>query len=244
MLISDIYSPTLLQGSSAEETIFTNGLNDFYEEIRRVIFDTKVVISPRITEKKGDDATGAPGLAAALNEALGTALTSLSWAELKSPGGTDDHNTLDWFKSKKPHVAYVPGELGLGIEIQFGNNYQYNEDIKRLTEAFLAGKIVAGISIVPSDVLAKHKADRGCFFSDAKNKLDRHYETMYGSGAKKIPPILIIGIQQDGYNTNQEGYFEITPVRFTTADGKITGSTKAQMLTNASKTSKRGVLAP
>lgn len=238
MLISDIYNPVLLQGTSAEEAIFASGLDDLYMEIRRVIFDTKVVISPRVTAKKGEGATAALGLASSLNEALGIGLTSLGWAGLKAPGGATHLNTVDWFKSKKPQVTYVPYELGIGLEIQFGNNFQINEDIKRLSEAFVARQIQAGVIITPSDVFAKHKADRGAFFSDAKSKLDRHYQTLYGSGARNITPIMIIGIQHDAYNNDESGYFEITPVHYSSTNGKLV-ATPQPILNNAKITHKK-----
>ncbi len=101
-----------------------------------------------------------------LNDALGIGLESPGWKELKSPGDKTDKNALDWFKSKKPEVEYITTDLGVGLEIQFGNNYQFNEDIKRFTGAFLAGKVQVGISVVASDTLAKHKADREAFFSE------------------------------------------------------------------------------
>ncbi len=219
MLIANVFNPQLLQGSSAEETIFSSGIGSFYDEIRRVIFDTKVTISPRTTSKKGQDSTGAPGLAASLNVAMGNALISLGWDHLKAPGGTADISTVDWFKAKKSNVAYAPTALGIGLEIQFGNNYQFNEDIKRLSEAYIAGIIQAGIAIVPSNALAKHKADRGAYFSDAKSKLERHYQTLYGAQARKIPPIMIIAIQHDGYNDDPSGLFTITPVTYSPVEG-------------------------
>lgn len=214
MLIADIYNPLLLRGQmSAEESIISAGLIREYNQLRRIIFNTKLVISPRLTKKKGEKATAALGLAPALNNAFGIALTSAGWTPLKAPGGKDTHNLVDWYKARPSEIDYGPTELGLGLEFQFGNNYQVNEDIKRLSEAFLAGKTVAGIIIVPSNILARHKADRGAFFSDAKSKLRRHLNTLYISQARKIPPIQIIGIQQDGYNDDTFGYFELTPVK-------------------------------
>lgn len=228
MLIEDIYNPTLLVGYSAEERIMSSGLRPIYEELRRIIFDTKVIISKRETVKgKGRDTTGAPKLAAGLNKAFKIGLESADWEPLPAPGG-DSRNLIDWFKSVKPSVQYAP-EPGIGVEIQFGNNYQFNEDLKRLTEAYLSGKMWAGISIVVSDKLAKHKADRGAHFSDAKKKLDRYLKTLYGTGAKDIPPLMIISIHHDGYNEKMDGSWEISPVALN-REGEILETTPKDKL--------------
>jgi len=217
VLIADIYNPPLLNGLSAEEIIFSSGMRPLYEEIRRMIFDTELIISPRITVKKGKDTTGAPGLAAGMNEAFKIALQSAKWAPFAAPGGAA-HNLIDWHKQIDPVVRYAP-RSGIGIEIQFGNNYQFNEDIKRLSEAFFSGAIVAGISIVASDSLAKHKADRGASFSDAKSKLERHYQTMYAARAQSIPPLMIIGIEHNSFTEKHDGKWSIKPIKFGILDG-------------------------
>jgi hypothetical protein len=211
MLIADIYDPTIPQGS-AEECIISN-VKDFYDEIRRIIFDTKVIISPLKTVKgPGKGTTGAVALAESLNLAFKTALESCGWKPLQAPGAPSVHGLIDWFKEKPSGRKYGAEKLGLGLEIQFGNNYQFNEDIKRLSEAYLAGYIVAGVSLVASDKLAEYKADRGAFFSDAKSKLDRHLESLASAQARRFPPIVVIAIEQDGFNNELSGYFEITPV--------------------------------
>ena len=78
MLIADIYDPPTPQGS-AEEHIVSNA-KDFYDELRRIIFDTKVIISPLKTVKgQGKGTTGAWGLAESLNTAFKIALESCGW---------------------------------------------------------------------------------------------------------------------------------------------------------------------
>jgi len=213
MLIAQIYDPPIRQGLSAEESIMANDLRDLYDEIRLVIQDTKVIISKRRTIRgKGRDTTGAPGLASSLNKAFKKSLESLGWCPLVAPGATKFQSTVDWYKGRRSPVKYERRLLGIGLEIQMGNNYQFNEDIRRLSEAFLGGYTVAGISIVASDVLAKHKADRGAYFSDAKGKLNRNLALLYAAQARRIPPILILAVQHDGYNDDPDGYFEIQPV--------------------------------
>lgn len=213
MLIADIHNPPLIAGHSAEEIIMASGLAPLYDELRRMIFDTEVSISRRVTQKgKGRDTTGAPGLATGLNNAFKITLESAGWKPLPAPGGTS-RTLIDWHKTVEARVAYSH-KPGLGLEIQFGNNYQFNEDLKKLTEAFLSGQIEAGMVIVASDTLAKHKADRGAYFSDAKSKLDRHLGTFVAARALRIPPIMVIGIEQDQYNDTDDGTWEIVPVEF------------------------------
>jgi hypothetical protein len=231
MLIADIYDPQIQQGS-AEENIIPD-VKDFYDEIRRIIFDTKLVISPLKTVKgKGRETTGAWHLAESLNDAFEISLKSCGWHPLQSPGAKSPQSLIDWFKSKPSGRRYGAGNIGLGLEIQFGNNYQFNEDIKRLSEANLAGFTVAGISIVASDKLAEYKADRGACFSDAKSKLDRHLESLASAGARRFPPIMIIAIENDAFNNDPCGYFEITPVKISRDQRNIIESTSETMITN------------
>lgn len=233
MLIANIYDPPLRRALSAEESIMANNLRDFYNEIRRVILDTKVVISRRKTLKgKGRDTTGAPGLAAALNKTFKISLRSLEWSPLVAPGASASQSTVDWYKSKPPQVEYEKRGAGIGLEIQMGNNYQFNEDIRRLSEAYLADYTVAGVSIVPSDTLAKHKADRGASFSDAKSKLDRSLASMYAAHARRVPPIVIIAIQHDSYNDDPYGYFEIQPVTLSYEKGVLKAIPTPKKITN------------
>lgn len=231
MLIADIYDPPTPQGS-AEENIVSN-VKDFYDELRRIIFDTKVFISPlKTTKGQGKGTTGAWGLAESLNTAFKIGLESCGWQPLQSPGSQSPQSLIDWFKSKPTGRKYGGENVGLGLEIQFGNNYQFNEDIKRLSEANLAGFTVAGLSIVASDKLAEYKADRGAFFSDAKSKLDRHLESLASAGARRFPPIMIIAIENDGFNDDPCGYFEITPVKISRNQRSIIESKPEALITN------------
>jgi hypothetical protein len=231
MLIADIYDPPTPQGS-AEEHMVSNA-KDFYDELRRIIFDTKVVISPLKTVKgQGKGTTGAWGLAESLNIAFKIALESCGWQPLQSPGAESPQSLIDWFKSKPSGRKYGAEKVGLGLEIQFGNNYQFNEDIKRLSEANLAGYTIAGVSIVASDKLADFKADRGASFSDAKSKLDRHLESLYSAQARRFSPIMIIGIENDAFNNDPCGYFEITPVKIVRNERNVIESKPETMITN------------
>ncbi len=230
MLIADIYDPPTPQGS-AEENIIPN-VKDFYDELRRIIFDTRVVISPLRTIKRGKGTTGAWNLAESLNDAFKISLESCGWQPLQSPGSKSPQSLIDWFKSKPSGRMYGATNVGLGLEIQFGNNYQFNEDIKRLSEANLAGFTVAGVSIVASDKLAEYKADRGACFSDAKNKLVRHLESLASAGARRFPPIMIIAIENDAFNDDPCGYFEITPVKISRDQRNIIESKSEAMITN------------
>ncbi len=235
MRIADIYDPTLPSGESAEDYIMSNDLKDLYDEIRRMIFDTKLVVSPlKTTSGRSGKAgiTASVKLAESLNDAFKTALESAKWEPLVAPGATAANSTVDWFKAKPTGRSYGAEKAGIGMEIQMGNNYQFNEDIKRLTEAYLAGFTVAGVSIVASDSLAQHKADRGAFFSDARNKLNRHLESLSGARARRFPPIVIIGIEQDGYNGDPYGYFELQPVKLTYDARRILHSKPNKLITN------------
>lgn len=231
MLIADIYDPLTPQGSAEEQIILNT--KDFYDELRRIIFDTKVVISPLKTVKgQGEGTTGAWGLAESLNKAFKIALVSCGWKPLQSPGSTSPQSLIDWYKSKPSGRRYGAEKIGLGLEIQFGNNYQFNEDIKRLSEATLAGFTVAGISIVVSDRLAEFKADRGASFSDAKSKLDRHLESLHSAQARRFSPIIIIGIENDGFNDDPCGYFGVTPVKIFRDERNVIVSKPETMITN------------
>lgn len=237
MLIAEIYDPVPPHGGSAEENIMSNDLKDLYDEVRRIIFDTKVVISPLKTKKGsptgGKGTTGAVGLAETLNKALKIGLESCNWTSLQAPGSQATNSLIDWYKAKPSGLAYGPAKRGIGLEVQFGNNYQFNEDIKRLSEASLAGYIEAGVSIVSSDRLAAHKADRGAFVSDAKSKLDRHLESLAGARARRFPAIVIIGVEHDDYNGDPYGYFEITPVKVHLNARGVIETAPDKIMTNA-----------
>lgn len=212
MVIKEYYSPSVSGEPSGEAMIFKRGVGPLLQEIRQCILKTKLIISSRKTTygRKGNKGrTGIPGLAEAMNKALGASLSSLGWRPRKAPGAADDKAEVDWFKSIPGTLSYGPPEIGLGLEVQFGNNYQFNEDIKRLSEAFLEQSIIAGVCVVPSDELAKYKADRGASFGDARSKLDRTLAILQGSGAAIVPGFVLIGIQQDDFTDKQDGQFQL-----------------------------------
>lgn len=219
MVIKQYYSSKVVGEVSGEALIFKRGIGDLLEEVRQCILKTELIISPKLTRKKGKGATGNPGLASALNKALGLALTSLKWVPRKAPGATSWKAEVDWYKSISSSLSYGPQEIGLGLEVQFGNNYQFNEDLKRLSEAVLEQSIVAGVSIVPCDELAKYKADRGSSFSDSRSKLDRFLNVLVGSGAAIVPGFVLIGIGQDGFTEKEDGLFELIAPKFDAEKG-------------------------
>jgi hypothetical protein len=79
MVIKQYYSPTLPGDISGEALIFKRGVGTLFDEIRQSILQWELEISPRRTRKKGKGATGNPGLAEAMNNALGASLSSLGW---------------------------------------------------------------------------------------------------------------------------------------------------------------------
>ena len=210
MVIKQYYSPAVSGDISGEAMIFKRGVGHLLDEIRQSILQSELYISPRRTKTKGEGATGNKGLAEGMNAAFAASLTSLGWTKRTAPGASGERAEIDWCKAVPAALAYGPKSIGIGLEIQFGNNYQFNEDFKRLSEAILEGTIVAGVSIVPSDELAKYKADRGASFSDAKSKLDRSLGILVGSGAATMPGFVLIGIGADGFTSAADGKFALT----------------------------------
>lgn len=219
MVIKQYYSPAVAGDASGESLIFKRGLSGVFEEIRQSIFQIQLMISPRPTKKAGKGATGNPKLAEQLNKAFKEALQSLGWRPRKAPGASEVRAEVDWFKSVKSPLTYGPKEIGLGLEIQFGNNFQFNEDLKRLSESVLEQKIVSGVCMVASDELAKYKADRGASFSDSKSKLDRFLAILTGAGAAIVPPFVLIGVGQDGFTEQGDGLFCLAAPVFGSEEG-------------------------
>jgi hypothetical protein len=200
MIIKHFYSPKVAGEVSGESLIFKRGLGQLFDEIRQSILQSNLIISSRQTiTKSGSGTTGIPGLADALNKGLASSLTSLGWGQLKAPGATGLTAKVDWFKAIPSGIGYGPTKIGLGLEAQFGNNYQFNADLQRLSEAILDQSIVAGVSIVASDELKNYKADRGAYFTSEKQKLDRFLTMLVGSGAALVPSFVLIGIGPDGF---------------------------------------------
>jgi hypothetical protein len=203
MRIANLYSPRVAGEHSAEEVIFRRGLGDLYSELREVILTTHLEITntPQVNKK-----VQIVGLSDALNKALGASLHSLGWQPEIAPGTEKPQGTSDFVKLRPSGLSFM-GDIGLAVEVQFGNNYQFNADVQRLSEAILQGKVVAGISIVASDELARYKADRGTSFSNAKDKLERWLRIWAGSGAILLPSIMIIGIEYDKFLDSAEPQF-------------------------------------
>ena len=209
MVIKQIYSPLVAGEVSGEALIFKRGLGNFLDEIRQSVLQNTLLISPKKTVTKKGGQTGNIALAAQMNKAIGASLKSLGWGPRKAPGASGFTATLDWYKAAHSGLSYGPANLGLGLEVQFGNNFQFEADLKRLSEAIIANEIVAGVCIVVSDELAKYKADRGAHFSSEKSKMDRFLSILHGSGAATLPGFLLIGVSQDGFTENLEGLFKL-----------------------------------
>jgi hypothetical protein len=203
--ISNIYSPKVAGEHTAEEVIFRRGLGDLFNELREVILNTHLEITDTPQLNK---AVQIKGLSDTLNKALSASLHSLGWKPAIAPGTENPLGTSDFVKLRPSGLAFM-GDIGLAVEVQFGNNYQFNADVQRLSEAILQGKVVAGVSIVASDELAKYKADRGTSFSNAKDKLERWLHIWSGSGAILLPSIMIIAIEHDKFLDSTKPQFSI-----------------------------------
>jgi len=222
MHIKHYYSPRVAGADSGETMIFKLGVGQLLDEIRQSILQSTLIISRKLTTKKsGSGTTGVKALADGLNKGLATSLQSLGWGPLKAPGATRAASKLDWYKSLPTGISYGPGKTGVGMEAQFGNNFQFNADLQRLFEAMLDGSIVAGVCVVASDELQKYKADRGAYFTSEKQKLDRHLAALLGSGVARIPGYVLIGIEQDGFGfgDSEVGLFQLTAPIFDPVQG-------------------------
>lgn len=195
MIIENIYAPEVYGEYSAEDIIFRRGTGDLFDELRTVIFSTHLAITdtPRRTN---NNKTMLKGLPQALNKAIGLALSSLGWQPRQAPGAASPKSASDWAKFHPSGLKFM-GDVGLAVEIQFGQHYQFNADVQRFAEAILEGKIVAGVSVVASDRLEQYKADRTACFSDAVEKLDRWLGIWAASGAILLPSIMIIAVGYD-----------------------------------------------
>ena len=195
MIIKNILSPKVAGEHSAEEIIFRRGVGDLYTELREVLLQTEVRITdtPRV-----GNTTKIPHLADSMNRAIKESLGSLGWGPLQAPGASGVHSTIDWTKVRPSGLSWM-GDIGIAVEIQFGNHYQFNADVQRIAEAILGGTIVAGISVVASDRFALYKADRGASFSNSREKLERWLGIWSASGAILLPSIMILGVEFDGF---------------------------------------------
>lgn len=205
MIIKNILAPKVAGEHSAEEIIFRRGTGDLYTELREVLLQTEVLITDT---PRSENITQIRNLADNMNQAIRGSLKSLGWGPLKAPGAAEAHSTIDWAKVRPSGLSWM-GDIGLAVEVQFGNHYQFNADVQRIAEAILGGNIVAGISIVASDRFAGYKADRGASFSNAKEKLERWLGIWSASGAILLPSIMILGIEFDGFIEQPEPGFHI-----------------------------------
>lgn len=209
MKIAQIYTLRVVGEHSAEDIIFRKGVGDLYQELRDVILSTQVEISD--TPRENGKIPPGFNLASSLNKALAASLASLGWQkEHVSPGSRHARSAVDWAKLRPSPLQFGPKEVGLAIEIQFGNHYQFNADVQKLSELILEGNIVAGVSIVPSDELEKYKADRGASFSNCTEKLQRWLSIWTASSALVLPSIIVIGICPDRIIASDKPYFEIS----------------------------------
>ena len=195
MIIKNIFSPKVAGEHSAEEIIFRRGIGDLFTELREVLLQTEVLITDT---PRQDNKTQIPKLAENMNRAIQESLRSLGWGHLQAPGAAQAGSTIDWAKVRPSGLSWM-GDLGLAVEVQFGNHYQFNADVQRIAEAMLGGNIIAGISIVASDRFASYKADRGASFSNSKEKLERWLGIWSASGAILLPSIMILGVEFDGF---------------------------------------------
>jgi hypothetical protein len=219
VVIKNFYSPSAAGENSGETMIFKRGLGSLFDEIRQSVLKSHLLISPRKTTTSKRGKTGNPELADAINKALATSLSSLGWAPLKAPGASGSNAKLDWYKSMPSGIGYGPSKIGLGLEVQCGNNYQFEADLKRLHEAIIEGAIVTGVCIVASDELAEYKADRGAAFTSEKAKLDRYLTLLMGAGAAMLPGFVLIGVGADGFSSDNTGKFSLTAPVFDAEHG-------------------------
>lgn len=214
MLIAKLYAPKAGIHYSAEEVIVSGGGKALLDDIREVIAGTHVTVDPTKTTKKGIGGTGGktgnPGLADGINKALAQALRERGWGPEAPPRAKKQHS-VDWVKRLPGPDEYLGG-FALGLETQFGNNFQVHGDLQRLAEMFNAGRIDAGIIVVPSRPLAEYLSDRCADIDNATAKLDAELRKLVGARAFRICPIMLIAVQHDAIG-RQGDSFEITPCR-------------------------------
>lgn len=215
MRIANLYMPSAGPAKSAEESIVVLGAYKLLEEIRDVIFRTKVLVSPIKTSKGGKGAKGATGnkgLTPMINRYLRYGLSHHGWGPHYARGALNKNKKIDWFKiTPDPYWSQREGGgIGVGVETQFGNNFQAHGDIQRLQSAFNTFEIGAGLIIVPSDDLSAYLADRCANFSNTVSKLQQQIDTMVGARAFNICPIGVIAVSHDGFTTSPADPFTLT----------------------------------
>jgi hypothetical protein len=216
MKISNLYMPSPGPAKTAEESIVVLGAYKLLEEVREVIFKTKVLINPTKTSKKGKGgakgATGNKGLTPKINRFLKYGLSHFGWAPHYSRGALNKNKKIDWFKTTPdPYWSQREGGgIGIGVETQFGNNFQAHGDIQRLQAAFNTFEIGAGLIIVPSDDLSQYLADRCANYSNTVSKLQQQIDTMLGARAFNICPIGIIAVSHDAFTASLDEPYSLS----------------------------------
>lgn len=154
-----------------QERIVRLGLGSLLNEVRTLLtsFDLRV--------KEEKDANGG----AAVRRMIDARFAQYQGWKIKKAGD------VDWIKCHSIDGAQVC----LGVEVQFSARSDLLVmDIIHLRKALIAGKIDAGILVVPSDRLSVFLTDRGPSISDAK----RHVRE---ARAEDLP-LLLIALEHDG----------------------------------------------
>ncbi len=216
MKIANIYMPGPAPHKTAEEVIVVLGAYKLLEEVRDVIFKTHVLVTPTKTTYKGKagqrGAIGNKGLTPVINRYLRYGLSHHGWAPHYPKGSLNKNQKIDWFKITPDQFVSqrTGGGVGVGVETQFGNNFQAHGDIERLQAAYNYGEIGAGLIIVPSDELSLYLADRCANFGNTVGKLKQRIDTMIGARAFNICPIGIIGVAHDGFTASANESYSLS----------------------------------
>ncbi len=205
----------------AEEAIIALGAGALLTEIRDVIFGTKVHPRPvKTTSKRKGVAgkTGNKGLSPKINAYLKAGLKAKGWDSHKPTRASSTNAKIDWYKQTPDPYWDKLGGIGIGVETQFGNNFQAYGDIQRLQLAYNSFEIGAGIIIVPSDELSAYLSNRCANFSNTCMKLRQHFDAMAGARAFHICPIGIIGVAHDGFVESPDMAFALESEWVTDSD--------------------------
>lgn len=155
----------------AMERIARLGLEPLWAELEEILTGFELLIEER------RDANGA----AEIRSILDARFRRLEGWSNKAAGG------VDWTKCK----AVNGTRICLGIEIQFsGRSDLLIVDVAHLRDELTAGRIDAGIIVVPSDRLAVFLTDRVARFSDAVKAVQR-------ARAEDLP-LAVLGLEHDG----------------------------------------------
>jgi hypothetical protein len=155
----------------AMERIARLGLEPLWAELEEIITGFDLFIEER------RDANGA----AEIRSILDARFRQFEEWSNKASGG------VDWTKCKTVNGT----RICLGIEVQFsGRSDLLIVDVAHLRDELTAGRIDAGIIIVPSDRLAVFLTDRVARFSDAVKAVQR--------ARAEDHPLVVLGLEHDG----------------------------------------------